>query len=319
MQDQAEQLRQMMRGRGGGNNGAAPVRNRTRIIAVSSGKGGVGKTNISTALAIAYAKIGKKVILLDADLGLANVNVVMGIIPKYNLYHLMERQRSIKEIILDTEYGVKIVAGASGFSKIANLGEEEREYFIEEMSQLSNADIVIMVHPDYQYTPKLVPAMASMLAFGEYDAVIASRFIGKGALEGGMPLYKFWANKFLTFFQNILMKERLTEYHTGFRAFTREVLEKLPLKDCNDDFIFDNEMLALIFYKGYTVGQISCPTKYFPDASSINFMRSCKYGFGVLGVSIKYLLAKTGIYKSAIFKNDAKTLNPEEKLPYYEN
>lgn len=144
MQDQAEQLRQMMRGRGGGNSGAAPVRNRTRIIAVSSGKGGVGKTNISTALAIAYAKIGKKVILLDADLGLANVNVVMGIIPKYNLYHLMERQRSIKEIILDTEYGVKIVAGASGFSKIANLGEEEREYFIEEMSQLSNADIVIV-------------------------------------------------------------------------------------------------------------------------------------------------------------------------------
>ena len=144
MQDQAEQLRRMMRGRAGGNTEAAPLRNRTRIIAVSSGKGGVGKTNISTALAIAYAKIGKKVILLDADLGLANVNVVMGIIPKYNLYHLMERQRSIKDIILDTEYGVKIVAGASGFSKIANLGEEEREYFIEEMSQLSSADIVIV-------------------------------------------------------------------------------------------------------------------------------------------------------------------------------
>ena len=144
MQDQAEQLRRMMRGRAGGNTEAAPLRNRTRIIAVSSGKGGVGKTNISTALAIAYAKIGKKVILLDADLGLANVNVVMGIIPKYNLYHLMERQRSIKDIILDTEYGVKIVAGASGFSKIANLGDEEREYFIEEMSQLSSADIVIV-------------------------------------------------------------------------------------------------------------------------------------------------------------------------------
>ena len=144
MQDQAEQLRRMMRGRAGGNTEAAPLRNRTRIIAVSSGKGGVGKTNISTALAIAYAKIGKKVILLAADLGLANVNVVMGIISKYNLYHLMERQRSIKDIILDTEYGVKIVAGASGFSKIANLGDEEREYFIEEMSQLSSADIVIV-------------------------------------------------------------------------------------------------------------------------------------------------------------------------------
>lgn len=141
MQDQAEQLRQMMRGKAAG---SGAVRNRTRIIAVSSGKGGVGKTNISTGLAIAYAKLGKKVILLDADLGLANVNVVMGIIPKYNLYHLMERQRSIKDIILDTEYGVKIVAGASGFSKIANLGEEEREYFIEEMSQLSSADIVIV-------------------------------------------------------------------------------------------------------------------------------------------------------------------------------
>lgn len=183
----------------------------------------------------------------------------------------------------------------------------------------TGADIVIMVHPDYQYTPKLVPAMASMLAFGEYDAVIASRFIGKGALEGGMPFYKFIANKFLTTVQNLLIKERLTEYHTGFRAFTREVLEKLPLKDCNDDFIFDNEMLALIFYKGYTIGQISCPTKYFPDASSINFMRSCKYGFGVLNVSWKYFLAKAGIYKSKIFKNNALPLNPQEELPYYES
>lgn len=141
MQDQAEQLRQMMRGRSAS---GASIKNRTRIIAVSSGKGGVGKTNISTGLAIAYAKIGKKVILLDADLGLANVNVVMGIIPKYNLYHLMERQRTIKDIILDTEYGVKIVAGASGFSKIANMGEEERDYFIEELSQLSSADVVIV-------------------------------------------------------------------------------------------------------------------------------------------------------------------------------
>lgn len=183
----------------------------------------------------------------------------------------------------------------------------------------TGADIVIMVHPDYQYTPKLVPAMASMLAFEEYDAVIASRFIGKGAIEGGMPLYKFVANRFLTFVQNMLMKERLTEYHTGFRAFSREVLEKLPLKDCDDDFIFDNEMLALIFYKGYTIGQISCPTKYFPDASSINFMRSCKYGFGVLNVSWKYFLAKSGIYKSKIFKNNSRPLDPNEELSYYEN
>ena len=155
----------------------------------------------------------------------------------------------------------------------------------------TDADIVIMVHPDYQYTPKLVPAMATMLAFDEYDACIASRFIGKGALEGGMPLYKFIANKCLTLFQNLMMGER---------------------------FVFDNEMLALIFYKGYTIGQISCPTKYFPDASSINFMRSCKYGFGVLKTSILFALAKWGIYKSKIFRNDAKTLDKNEELPYFE-
>jgi glycosyltransferase involved in cell wall biosynthesis len=180
----------------------------------------------------------------------------------------------------------------------------------------TDADIVVMVHPDYQYTPKLVPAMATMIAFDEYDACIASRFIGKGALEGGMPFYKFVANKFLTFFQNTLLGERLTEYHTGFRAFSREILEKLPLEDCSDDFIFDNEMLALIFYKGFTVGQISCPTKYFPDASSINFVRSCKYGFGVLRVSILYYLAKIGIYKSKIFSKNAKKLSKDDELPY---
>ena len=196
----------------------------------------------------------------------------------------------------------------------------DRNMFAElyERAKKTNADIVIMVHPDYQYTPKLVPAMAAMLAFDEYDACIASRFIGKGALEGGMPLYKFIANKILTLFQNLMMGERLTEYHTGFRAFSREVLEKCPLKDCDDDFVFDNEMLALIFYKGYTIGQISCPTKYFPDASSINFMRSCKYGLGVLKTSILYKLAKTGIYKSKIFKNDAKTLDKNEELPYFQ-
>ena len=133
-----------------------------------------------------------------------------------------------------------------------------------------------------------------------------------------MPKYKFFANRFLTWFQNTLSGERLTEYHTGFRAFSKQVLETLPLKDCDDDFIFDNEMLALIFYKGYTIGQISCPTKYFPDASSINFMRSCKYGFGVLKVSLLYALAKSGIYKSKIFKKDAKTLDKNENLPYFQ-
>ena len=180
-----------------------------------------------------------------------------------------------------------------------------------------DADIVIMLHPDYQYTPKLIPAMASMIAFNEYDAVIASRMLNNGALKGGMPLYKFVANKFLTFFQNFFMGQKLSEYHTGFRAFSREILENLPLAECDDDFIFDNEMLALIYFYGYNIGEISCPTKYFPEASSINFKRSTKYGFGVLGVSIKYFFARLNIFKSKIFKRGAKRLDINSKLDYY--
>ena len=127
-----------------------------------------------------------------------------------------------------------------------------------------------MLHPDYQYTPKLIPAMVSMMAFEQYDAVLASRMLGNSALKGGMPLYKFIANKFLTTFENIVIQEHLTEYHTGFRGFTRKVLETLPLEDCDDDFIFDNEFIALMFYHKFQVGEISCPTKYFKEASSIN-------------------------------------------------
>ena len=169
-------------------------------------------------------------------------------------------------------------------------------------SALENgADIVIMLHPDYQYTPKLIPAIASMLAFEEYDTVIASRMLGNSALKGGMPLYKFLANKFLTGFENLCTGEKLSEYHTGFRGFTRKSLENIPYENLSDDFLFDNEILALIMFKGFNIGEISCPTKYFKEASSINFVRSCKYGFGVLKVSLEYLLARIGI-KSGIFK-----------------
>lgn len=179
------------------------------------------------------------------------------------------------------------------------------------------ADIVIMLHPDYQYTPKLVPAIASMMAYGQYDAVIASRMLSNSALRGGMPLYKFVANKFLTAFENIMLGEKLSEYHTGFRGFTKEVLETLPLADCDDDFIFDNEMLALIFYHKFKVGEVSCPTKYFPEASSINLARSIKYGFGVLRISCLYLFAKLGVYKAKIFSQNAKKLDLVEKTNYY--
>ena len=181
----------------------------------------------------------------------------------------------------------------------------------------TSADIVVMLHPDYQYTPKLIPALVSMIAFGEYDAAIASRLLGKSALNGGMPFYKFLANKFLTFFENLFFNENLSEYHTGFRAFSRETLEKLPLEDCSDDFLFDNQILALLFYYKYKIGEISCPTRYFKEASSINFFRSCKYGFGVLFVSLQYFLAKYKLFKSKIFKKDAKKLDLNAELNYF--
>jgi glycosyltransferase involved in cell wall biosynthesis len=154
------------------------------------------------------------------------------------------------------------------------------------------ADIIIMLHPDYQYTPKLIVSMTYLMSNGVYPVVIASRILGKGALKGGMPLYKYIANRFLTLSQNLLMNQKLSEYHTGYRAYTREVLEKIDYEKYSDDFIFDNQFLAEILYQGYEVAEITCPTKYFEEASSINFARSSKYGLGVLGVSIKYFFKR---------------------------
>jgi len=163
------------------------------------------------------------------------------------------------------------------------------------------ADIVIMVHPDYQYTPKLVPAMASMIAYGEFDAVLASRILGTGAIEGGMPIYKYVANRFLTLFQNLMLGQKLSEYHTGFRAFTREILQRLPLDQNSNDFVFDNQMLAQIVWFGYRIGELTCPTRYFEDASSINFRRGVTYGLGVLNTSLRFRLQMWGLHSSAIF------------------
>ena len=163
------------------------------------------------------------------------------------------------------------------------------------------ADIVIMVHPDYQYTPKLVPAMASMIAYGEFDAVLASRILGTGAIEGGMPIYKYIANRFLTLFENLMLGHKLSEYHTGYRAFTREILERLPLERNSNDFVFDNQMLAQIVWFGYRIGELTCPTRYFEDASSINFRRSVTYGLGVLKTSLQFRLQKWGVLSSPIF------------------
>lgn len=164
------------------------------------------------------------------------------------------------------------------------------------------ADIVVMLHPDYQYTPKLITAMVSIIGNELYPVVFGSRILGKGALKGGMPIYKYIANRFLTLSQNILMNQKLSEYHTGYRAFSGEVLRSLDLSPNSDDFIFDNEMVAQIFYKGYEIGEVTCPTKYFEEASSINFSRSVTYGLGVLKVSLLYCFTKLGIYKWNLLK-----------------
>lgn len=165
------------------------------------------------------------------------------------------------------------------------------------------AEIIVMLHPDYQYTPKLIPAMAGIIASGVYPVVFGSRILGNGARKGGMPLYKYISNRLLTLTQNLLMGQKLSEYHTGYRAFSREVLMAIDLERNSDDFIFDNEMAAQIFYAGFQIAEVTCPTKYFPEASSINLQRSIIYGFGVLGVSLKYFLQRLGLGKFRIFES----------------
>jgi glycosyltransferase involved in cell wall biosynthesis len=169
------------------------------------------------------------------------------------------------------------------------------------MALKEGGDIIIMVHPDYQYTPKLIPAMASMIGSGLYHCVLGSRILGGYAVRGGMPLWKYLANRFLTFVENVLIGAKLSEYHTGYRAFSRQLLERLPIEEDSDDFVFDNQMLAQIVWSGYMIAEISCPTKYFADASSINFRRSVKYGIGCLATAMTFRLAKMGIVKSALF------------------
>lgn len=164
------------------------------------------------------------------------------------------------------------------------------------------ADIIIMLHPDYQYDPKLIPSMANLLANGVFPVVLGSRILGKGAVSNGMPVYKYFFNRVLTFIQNVLLNQKLSEYHTGYRGYTREVLEAVNLSANSNDFVFDNQLLAQIIYKDFAVGEISCPAKYFPEASSINLSRSITYGLGVLGTSLKYRLNKWGVLRSEIFR-----------------
>ncbi|HJP17098.1 MAG TPA: glycosyltransferase family 2 protein [Nitrospinota bacterium] len=173
----------------------------------------------------------------------------------------------------------------------------------------AGADIVIMLHPDYQYSPKLIASMAHLVASRHFDVVIGSRILGTGALKGGMPLYKYISNRFLTLIQNLMLGYKLSEYHTGYRAFSRKVLELLPLEENSDDFLFDNQMLAQCIYNKFEIGEISCPTKYFPEASSINFIRSVEYGFGVLITSLQFFLCKKKIICSKIFNPKGRKLS----------
>jgi glycosyltransferase involved in cell wall biosynthesis len=169
-------------------------------------------------------------------------------------------------------------------------------------------EIVIMVHPDYQYSPKLVTAMASLIASGEFQAVLGSRILGVGARRGGMPMYKYISNRCLTLFENLLLGYKLSEYHTGYRAFHRDLLQSLPLLENSDDFVFDNQMLVQIIRRGYDIGEITCPTKYFPEASSINFRRSVRYGFGVLGAAIGGFVDRMGWYRPRFLRGDGRKL-----------
>src|SRR5216684_8792089 len=192
-------------------------------------------------------------------------------------------------------------------------GRNQQTCYREALAE--GADVVIMVHPDYQYTPLLVTAMASMVAYGIYDVVLGSRIIGGQALRGGMPFYKYVFNRFLTAFENLFLRIKVSEYHTGYRAFSKEVLTKLPLLENSDDFVFDNQMLAQCAYFGFKIGEVSCPTKYFAEASSINFRRSVQYGLGVLATTMQFALQRAHLSNFQIFNDSGKKL--EVSVPTY--
>ena len=239
---------------------------------------------------------------------------VVVVLPAYNAERTLEK--TYNEIPFDIVDEVVLVDDAS-HDKTADLGhklgiehiiihENNKGYGGNQKSCYNKAlslgaDIVIMLHPDYQYTPQLIPSMTHIIANDLYPVVLGSRILGKGALKGGMPVYKYIANRFLTLAQNVMMRQKLSEYHTGYRAFSADVLRKINFNANSDDFVFDNQMLAQIFYAGFEIGEITCPTKYFEEASSINFARSSKYGIGCLNVAFKYMMNKSGVLKSSIF------------------
>src|ERR1700731_2348472 len=217
---------------------------------------------------------------------------------------LVDDQSSDRTVDLAHQLGLHV------FQHDRNYGYGRNQMTCYGEALAAGADVVIMLHPDYQYTPLLVTAMASMVAYGVYDVVLGSRIIGGQALHGGMPFYKYVANRFLTAFENLFLRIKLSEYHTGYRAFSRKVLLDLPLLENSDDFVFDNEVLAQCVNFGFRIGEVSCPTKYFEEASSINFSRSVTYGFGVLRTPLQFALQRAGLAHFRIFSAKGRKLEP---------
>jgi glycosyltransferase involved in cell wall biosynthesis len=242
------------------------------------------------------------------------------VMPAYNAERTLRQtfaelpREYVDEVILvDDASGDRTAAVARDLGIRTIIHTENRGYGANQKTCYAEAlrlgaDIVVMVHPDYQYSPKLVTAMASMIVSGHYDVVLGSRILGGGALRGGMPRYKYISNRFLTLVENLVLGVKLSEYHTGYRAFTRQVLETVPLGEDSDDFVFDNQMLVQAVYFGFRIGEISCPTKYFPEASSINFRRSIRYGLGVLGATFAFALQRMGIVRLPMFSREGRKL-----------
>jgi len=216
----------------------------------------------------------------------------------------------VDDMSTDGTYALAVRLGIPAVKHEKNTGYGGNQKTCYRAALAAGADIVVMLHPDYQYSPKLVTAMASMVASDHYDVVLGSRILGGQAMLGGMPFYKYLSNRFLTFTENLALGIKLSEYHTGFRAYRRRVLETLPLEENSDDFVFDNELLVQAVAFGFRIGEISCPTKYFDEASSINFRRSVRYGLGVLGTSAQYLLQRAGLARLRIFSPEGRRLSP---------
>ncbi|OFZ83394.1 MAG: glycosyl transferase family 2 [Bdellovibrionales bacterium RIFOXYD1_FULL_44_7] len=249
-----------------------------------------------------------------------NNKKVIVVMPAYNAEKTLKQtfdeipKDIVDEVILtddaskDSTFDLSMNLGITTYRHELNRGYGGNQKTCYSKALEKGADIVIMVHPDYQYTPKLITAMASMLAYDVYDAVLGSRILGKTARAGGMPVYKYISNRFLTFAQNLLIGQKLSEYHTGYRAFSSKVLQTLPLEENSDDFVFDNQMLTQAAFFNFRIGEVSCPTKYFPEASSINFRRSAKYGLGCLYNSLMYVLARHGWYTPNFLSNSGNKL-----------